>query len=225
MLIDLMLLLVLAAVVFWAVRRGFFATVLRLGAWIVSLAVSRVLGEALSAPLYNAFAAQPARRMVEANIGQAMDGSQAAQYAQQVIAELPDALSQLAERVGGVAPEQLIENLDAQQFTAANAAYVIEQSIIAPIGTAIIQLALTLLLFVVLLVAARLICRRLERVRKLPVLRQADKILGGALGAVKGVLLLFVLVLVLQAAAALSQEGSAFAQMVDGSWIVRALSF
>ena len=223
MLLDLILLAVFAAVVLWAARRGFFVAVLGLGAWIVSIAVAQVLGTALAQPLYNAFAAGPARRMIEANIDQAIESHEAAQYAQRILAELPQALSQLAQRVGGVTPDSLIENLGEQQFTAANAAELLEQSIVAPIGIAIIRLGLTLLLFVLLLFVSRLVIHKLERVRSLPVLKQADSILGAALGIVKGGLLLYVLALVLQAAAALSQTDSAFAGAVDASRIIALL--
>jgi len=224
-LLDFILFVIFAAVVVWAAKRGFFATALRLGAWIVSIAVARVLGSALAPPLYEALAAQPIRRMIESNIDGAVNSSQAAQYARQLIADLPDALSQLAARVGGVTADSLIDNLDTQQFTAANAAQLLEQSIIAPIGIAVIRLALSLLLFVLLLFVTRLILGKLEKIRRLPLLKQADSLLGAALGLVKGVLLLLILVLVLRAAAALSQEGSVFAEMVDASRIVSLLSF
>jgi len=225
MLLDSILLGIFIAVALWAARRGFFVTVLRLGAWIVSIAVARVLGGMFAPPLYEAFAARPVRRMIEENIDGAVNSSQAAQYARQLIADLPDALSQLAQRVGGITPDALIDNLDTQQFTTANAAQLLEQSIIAPIGIAVIRMVLSLLLFTALLFATRLIIRRLEKVRRLPLLKQADRLLGAALGLVKGALLLFILVLALQAAAAFSQEGSAFAEMVDSSRIVSLLSF
>jgi len=223
--LDLILLCILAVVVLWAARRGFFATVLRLGAWLVSIAVAQVLSQMLAPTIYGAFVAAPARRMIESNLDQAIDGSQAAQYAQQVIAELPGAVAQLARRVGGVEPAVLIENLNDQRFTTQNAAYLLEQSIIAPIGVAVIRLLLSLVIFVALLFVARIICRKLESVRELPVLRQADGLLGAALGLVKGVLLLVVLSLVLQAAAALGQYDSAFAQAVDASRVVALLSW
>jgi len=224
-LLDVILLAIFAFVVFWAARRGFFVTVLRLGAWIVSIAVAQVLGNALAQPLYNTFAAEPARRMIAANLDQAIESHEAAQYAQRILADLPQALSQLAERVGGVAPDALIDNLSEHQFTTQNAAQLLEQSIIAPIATAIIRLGITLLVFIVLLFVCRLIIYKLEHVRRLPLLKQADGILGAALGIIKGGLLLFMLVLVLQAAAALSQPHSLFAQTVDASFIVRLLSF
>jgi len=224
MIIDIGLLLVFALVVFFAARRGFFVTLLRLGAWVVAVVAARVLGDALAQPLYNAFAAEPARRMIEQNIGAAIDGSQAAQYAGQVIADLPDALSRLAARVGGITPEYLLENLDAQQFSTENAAYVLEQSIVAPIGIAVIGFLLTIVLFIALLALCRLLVRWLEGLRKLPVLKQADGILGAVMGIIKGVVFVFIAVLVLQLIAAMSPADAVLVTMVDSSRIVAFLS-
>ena len=223
MIFDILLLVLFCLVVFFAARRGFLVMALRLAAWVVAFALSRVLSNVLAEPLYNAFVAEPARRMVESNIGQAVDGSQAVYTAQQVIADLPDALSQLAARVGGITPEYLLDNLDTQQFTE-NAVYAIERSIIAPIAIAVISFALLIVLFIALLIVCRLIARKLEGLRELPLLRQADWLLGAALGLVKGVLLLIIVALALQAAAALSQEDSTFARMIDASLIITFLS-
>jgi len=216
--LDLILLAVLLLVVFFAWRRGFFVTVLRLGAWIVSIAVAGVLSNALAAPLYETLLSGWARGLIERNLDGALSNLGAAQYAQNVIADLPDAVSRLAARLGGLTPESLAAGLDANKFTAANAAQMLEQSIVAPVGIALCRFAVALLLFFVLMLITRLITRRLEKIRKLPILKQADRILGAALGLVKGALLLFVLVLALLAAAALA-EGTAFAELVDSSRI------
>ena len=219
MILDLILLLVFFAMVFFAWRRGFFVTVLRLGAWIVSIAAAGALSSALAAPVYEAFIAGPARRMIETQIDHTISSSDTAQYVQGVIAELPDALSQLAARVGGISLDSLIANLDTQRFTAANAAQLLEQSIVAPIGTAVARFALAIVVFLLLMLVTRFLLRRLEKIRKLPVLKQADRIMGAALGVIKGALLLLVLTLALRAAAALA-EGSNFAELVDTSRIV-----
>ncbi|MCL2545532.1 MAG: CvpA family protein, partial [Clostridia bacterium] len=104
--IDALLVLAFALVVWMAARRGFLRTVLQLGAWILSIAVAGALSAALAPPIYEAFFAGPARLLIERNIGAAVEGSQAAQYAQQVIEELPEAVRQLAG-VAGVSTEGL----------------------------------------------------------------------------------------------------------------------
>jgi len=222
--LDLILLAIVLVVALLAWRRGFFVTVLRLGAWIVSIAVAGALSNALARPIYEAFFAGPAQNMIEQRLGGALNASQAAQAAGQVIAELPAAVSQLAARLGGISTESLVAGLDARQWSTANASQLLEQSIVAPIGTAVVRFALALLVFALLMLITRLLCRQLEKLRKLPLLKKADGILGAALGLVKGVLLLFVLALLLRAAAALA-EGTAFAEAVDSSRVVALLDF
>ncbi|MCL2300404.1 MAG: CvpA family protein, partial [Firmicutes bacterium] len=108
--IDLLLILAFAFMVLMAARRGFFRTVLQLAAWVVSIALAGVLSAALAGPVYEAFFAAPARLLIEQNIGAAVDSSQAAQIAQQVIGELPEAVRQLAG-VAGISMEGLVGNL------------------------------------------------------------------------------------------------------------------
>jgi len=219
--IDLLLVLAFALVVLAAARRGFFKTVLRLAAWIVSIAVAGVLSAALAPPIYEAFFAGPARALIEQSIGAAVESSQAAQAAQKVIEELPEALRQLAD-FAGVSTRELIGNLQSN-FSAANAASLLEQSVVAPIATAVIRLCVCLALFVLLIIALRFACHWLEKLREVPVLKQTDWILGAALGAVKGVLLVFVLALLLRAAAAVS-TGESFPLAVENSRIANLTS-
>ncbi|MCL1952774.1 MAG: CvpA family protein [Oscillospiraceae bacterium] len=214
--IDLLLALLFALAVFMAARRGFFRTVLQLGAWVASIALAGALGAALAQPVYEGFFAAPARALIEQNIGAAVDSSQAAQYAQKVITELPAAVQQLAG-VAGVSTEGLIDNLQ-EGFTTADAAALIEQSVVAPIAVAVIRFAMCLGLFALLLLVLRLLARKLGKVRDIPVFKQADWILGAALGIVKGVLLVLVVALALRAAAAMN-DGGAFALAVEKSRI------
>ncbi|MDR2686836.1 MAG: CvpA family protein [Oscillospiraceae bacterium] len=219
--IDLLLALLFAVAVLAAARRGFFKTVLRLGAWILSVVLAGSLSAALAPPAYEAFAAKAARALIEQQIDTAVSGSQAAQAAQEVIGELPEAVRHLAD-FAGVPTEGLIDNLRSN-FSAANAAALLEQSVVAPIATAVIRLVICLALFVLLVTALRFLCRWLEKLRKVPVLKQADWMLGAALGLVKGALLVFVAALLLRAAAALG-SGGPFALAVENSRIANLTS-
>ena len=178
----------------------------------------------LAQPLYVAFGQGLARRFIEENIGQAVESSQAAQYAQEVIAGLPQALARLAQ-MAGISTQGLIDNLQAHQFSAGGAAQLLEETIVAPLAIAAIRILLSLVLFTLLLFVTRLIGRKIAKLRKLPVLKQADRLLGAALGLIKGALLVSVLALVLRAAAALALGGPDFARAVEGSYIVGALEW
>ena len=219
--IDLLLVLIFVFAVLAAARRGFFKTVLRLGAWIVSVVLAGSLSAALAPPAYEAFAARPARALIEQQIDAAVSGSQAAQAAQQVIAELPEAVRQLAD-FAGVPTEGLIDNLQSN-FSTEGAAALLEQSVVAPIATAVIRLVICLALFVLLVILLRVACHWLEKLRKVPVLKQTDWILGAALGVIKGALLVFVAALLLRAWGAVSANEN-FVLAVEGSRIASLTS-
>jgi len=218
--IDLILVALWGVMVFWAMKRGFFSTALTLVAWVASLALAGVLSSALAAPLYEAFFANSARAIIESNIDAAIQSSEAALYAQRVITELPDALQRLAQ-MAGISIEDLIGNLNGQAFTSASAAELLEQTIVAPIAVSAFRIILSIVLFAVLFFAARMIVRQVAKLRKLPVLKQADQLLGAGLGFIKGALLVFVLALALQAAAALHIGGDAFAEAAEQSILIR----
>ena len=222
--LDLILLLLWGLVILLAARRGFFVVALQLVAWIVSITLAGMFSAPLAQPLYEAFAQGAARRFIEGNIDQAVQGSQAAQYAQEVLAGLPQSLARLAQ-MAGISTQGLIDNLQARQFSAANAAQLLEETIVAPLAIAAIRILLSLVLFTLLLFVTRLIGRKIAKLRRLPVLKQADRLLGAALGLVKGALLLFVLVLLLRAAVALELGGPDFAAGVEGSYIVSVLEW
>ena len=223
--LDALLVALFVTVVAWAVHKGFFPSALQLLAWVASVAIAGALSSALAGPIYEAFAARPVRRTIEASLDNAVNSSQAAQAARQVISDLPEALTALASRFGGIETDQLVSNLDKNQFNAANAAELLETSIVAPIGTAVVRVILSLIVFTLLLTATRLIVRKVAKLRKLPVLKQADRILGAVLGLVKASLLLFVVSLALQAAAAMEWGGPDFAQSVETSRCIALFSW
>ncbi len=217
--IDCLLVLIGIVTVWAAARRGFFITVLRLAAWVISIALAGIISAAFAEPIYQAFFAAPVRGLIEQNIGNAVDSSQMLQYAQQMLTELPDAVKQLAA-MSGLSSQSLLGNLHENQFTTSNAASLLEQSIAAPACIAAIRIIIALAVFVILLFVLQLVARKLSRIRKIPVFKQTDWILGAVLGVIKALLLIFVLCLLLRAVAAVHIGGESFVAAVENSRIV-----
>jgi len=222
--IDLALALIWAAVIVFAAYRGFLRSALQVAAWLLSIVLAGVLSSMLAGPFYETFVRGAALRMIEGNIDQAIQSSQMAQAAHEILAQLPESLSALAQ-MAGISTADLIANLQAHQVSAANAAQMLEQTIVAPIATAVIRLLLALVLFIVLLVVTRLLGRKVAKLAKLPLIKQTDRILGGVLGLLKGALLLFALALALRAAAALGFGGAVFAGGVEDSYLVNVMEW
>lgn len=224
MLLDIALLVLFVAVVLWSARRGLITTALRVAAWVVSFVLARMLGSFLAQPLYHAIAAPPIRNAIAENLDPVMQND-AVQGAQQLLVNIPNFFLQLAQRTSGVTEEYLLANAATQSLDAQSAAYALEQSVIAPIGVAVFQVVLTLIGFAALMLVCRLVVNKLAKVRKLPVIKQFDGLLGGAAGLLKGALLVAVVVLVVQLVAALANQDGAFVQQVDSSMVVSWLSW
>ena len=195
--IDGILLLIFALIVFLAMKRGFLKVVLSLACWVFSLLIAGAVSVAVARPVYDAVAARPVRSMIATNIDEAASGSDAAQYAAKVLGELPNSLRELAD-YSGLPAEDLLARLDAMPKDSQTAAELLETAIVAPMAIMAIRLLLSIIIFVVLLIITRLIASQLEKAGKLPVIKQANKVLGAALGVVKGLVVLFVLCLLLR---------------------------
>jgi len=224
LLLDIALFVLFVAVVLWSARRGLIVTALRVAAWVVSFVLSRMLGSWLAEPLYNAIAAPLARNAIADNLDQVMQGS-AVQGAQQVLTSIPNFFLQLAQRTGGVTEDYLLQSAAAQPFDVQSAAYALERSVVAPVGVAVFQVVLMLLGFAALMVICRVVVHQLAKVRKLPVLKQFDRLLGGVAGLLKGALLVAIVVLLVQLVAAFANQDGAFVQQVDNSILVSWLSW
>lgn len=86
----------------------------------------------------------------------------------------------------------------------------------------IAKLIIMVLCFLVFLFVLNLIARAVEKIFSLPVLKQANKVLGGAMGAVVGIILVVILSVTLQISARLVYN-TQYVTMVKNSVIVQAI--
>ncbi|MDR2526231.1 MAG: CvpA family protein [Oscillospiraceae bacterium] len=200
LLLDGALLLAFVIVLARTVKRGFLASLLSIACWVLSLVCAGAMSAALAQPMYEGFVARPAQSAIEAKMTETVSGAEIAVFAEKTLAELPAALRELAD-FSGVSLDSLSANLDAAKSSKAqNAAELLQREIVAPVATAAIRWGLSIILFCLLLALSRLVARRLEKVGKLPVLKQVNWLLGVALGLLKGLLVVFVLALLLRVA-------------------------
>jgi uncharacterized membrane protein required for colicin V production len=222
--LDVALLAVFALVLVHAIRKGFVASILSVAAWVVSLLLSGFVSAQLAQPIYESFVQDSVRGAIEQKLDATVQVSELADYGGRLLDELPDALKDLAAFTG-ISLESLFAKLPNKTLRMADAAKALEQTIVAPMALAAIRWGVSILLFALLLFVTRLIARKLSKITKLPVLKQADRLLGAALGLLKGLLVVGVLALLLRAAASLLPESSDFAAAVQESRIVQWLGF
>ena len=122
--------------------------------------------------------------------------------------EIPEQLLSLAESLGIDVDTKL--SVDASKDVDAilsNAADTIVDDIAAPIVTKLVWIICFIILFVLISIAIKFIASALNLVAKLPILKSANKLLGGVVGLVEGVLLAIVICLAISTLLKFSSEG------------------
>lgn len=129
----------------------------------------------------------------------------------------------LAGMIGGEQQAQIVEN------TVTDSAYGVSQLLVTALGPAIVNLlmiVLAIVLFILLLIVVRLLLRVLDKVAKVPILKQANAILGFFFGFGKGILLVWLLCSLVAVILPLWGESTAvwLQSAKDGSYLFRGLS-
>ncbi len=219
--VDLLLLCVFVLIVGLGAYKGFVKTALTMLSFLLSLFIAGLLSSAAAPVLYDNFVEKPALELVTKRIDQTVDVDLTAKQARQIISDLPDAIAPLAEAVG-VDLKELEKSIDSKKVSSESIAQQLTQAVIEPIAIPVLKAISFILLLILCSVILRIVVELIDKFAKLPVLKTANHILGGALGAVKGLLFLLVLCTALHLATSISST-SLFTKAVDSSVIVRYL--
>ncbi len=202
--LDLILLGVFALLVFLGWKRGFTESVLRCGRLIIAIAITLTCGSAFSSFLDRIWIHPAVYARVHPKF---MDMAAAAE----------GRVDALVDQIPALFRPYL--DLDAPDVTAdlnglaTRWADSVSHGISGILSSVVGYILLFILAFVLLSVATLI----LRRITSLPVIRTADKLLGMALGAVSGLLLVILVSVVLGAALAVTGQGD----IVEGSFMLR----
>ena len=187
MISGFIIILVVALLIVWGVRRGIAATLMNLLALAAAGITANLLSSALAHGIYNAFFKASVTQSIRDMITQGGE-----EYASQ------NSLDSLPGAIRGILGFFLsVFGLDNNHLQSRIATSTIEtdqvvNSIEKPIGELavfVISLILLIVLFIVLLIVFKLLARPAMRAFNLPVVRQVNMIFGGLIGAVEGIVL------------------------------------
>ncbi|MFR1434667.1 MAG: CvpA family protein [Acutalibacteraceae bacterium] len=127
---------------------------------------------------------------------------------------------------GAGSAEEIAAHLGGVVGTTADAvADALVNNVFRPVGVLLIRMVSFLLLFIVLMIIAHFLANLISKVFRLPLLRQADGLLGALLGAVEGVILGLVAVTVMQMMAASTTENALISQQdIESTVLVSAVA-
>lgn len=194
MVLDLAVAACVVIAVVAGVKRGFIKSVIGLVGLIAAVVLAAMLTGPLAQTIYVSAFEAPLTEAVEAAVANATENvaSTLTEQVENVTAGLPEVLQALLLTDTSFG-ETAGEAVPSEQLTA------VFMEILEPLCVTAVQIVVFLLLFILLLIAVKLLGGVVDKVfSSLPVIKQANGLLGGVVGAAQGLLLVFVLCFALE---------------------------
>lgn len=187
--LDVILVTIFAAFVFTAAKKGFMHTLLELLAVIVALALSYQFSPVVAQATYDEIVEKSLVEAVETQIDETVNVSSVTTQAEVLLDSIPGFMASFASSAG-VDLDEIKTQISSEKFSSANLAIELVDKIAKPIAVGALTAILFLLLSVVLIFLLKWIAGLLAKLFKLPLIGTVNKVLGGVLGACKGVLVI-----------------------------------
>lgn len=218
--LDVILVTIFAAFVFTAAKKGFMRTLLELLAVIVALALSYQFSPVVAQATYDEIVEKSLVEAVETQIDETVNVSSVTTQAEVLLDSIPGFMASFASSAG-VDLDEIKTQISSEKFSSANLAIELVDKIAKPIAVGALTVIFFLLLSVVLIFVLKWIAGLLAKLFKLPLIGTVNKVLGGVLGACKGVLVIVFICTFLDILFA--NGDSEISDMVNNSYVVGLL--
>lgn len=220
--IDLISLAIVGIVVFISVKNGFFKTLFDLVAYIFAIAAAKNISPLLAKGAFDTFI----RGGAEEYLGSALSGistEQLPEQADKIIATVPEGLRGLLDVIG-FTEEKISEQISSIEISSQDIVSDIMNKVVEPIGVGVLQFIIFVILGIALLIVAKIIVRLLNSiVKRLPVIKRFNSLLGGVVGFIKGSVLAVVFAGILGIIASTS-DNAALIDAASNSIIINSLT-
>ncbi len=218
--LDVILLAIFVAFILVAAKKGFVLTFLELIAVVVALIVSYQLSPVVAQATYDKVVEPKIIETVEQKIDETVDISATSEQATVIIDSIPKFMVKYAASVG-VDTEEIKEKISSEELSSENIAIQLTQRIAQPIAIGALTVIFFLLISAVLLFVLRLLAQLLSKSIKIPIMKKTNSVLGGVIGACKGLLVVIFICTILDFLFS-GSEGE-IAEIVNKSYIMGML--
>lgn len=215
--LDIIFAAVFVLCIFTGYKRGFVKSLTDLVSNLIAVLAARIISVKLAPGIFSAYFEESIYGTIKEKIAPVGDGI--TQQAQEALSVIPDGFLSVA----GIDKSEVIGSLSEQVNSGgADVADALMTNIFLPIGTFILRIIIFVIAFVLCLLVMKLISMVLNKLAKLPVLKQANKAFGFVFGAVKGIIIVAVLCIICQIAAGFIGNET-FVSAVSNSLLVSTL--
>lgn len=190
--VDIIIAVIFGAIVISSIRKGFFKSLFELAGTLISLAISRVLSESFARVAFDSFIRKGAETYLEKALGSVGTKDYALQ-AQETLNSIPEALNGIMSLMG-IDKELILEKIQGADLGGNNMVESLMSGVVEPVGTAIVQFILFIILTVVVGFALKFVVRLLDGIiKKLPAVKQLNTTLGAVFGVLRGVIVVAII--------------------------------
>lgn len=212
MLADIIIVAIIILFIIIGVRRGIARTILGIVGLFVTYAVAGGLSKWLSPLIYNSFLEQT----VTENVNNYMSSYGFDYLIDNSISALPEWIRWIVSLFGG-SSENVVQYVSQSVSSAqTNATQAVTQTL-ESLAVSALQIVLMIVLFIIVYIIVRKLIRLVSKVFKAPVLRQVNGFFGGVLGAVNGLLIVWIAVNVFCLIAQMTGNDIISSELIDGT--------
>ncbi len=183
--LDIILVVIFAAFIFTAVKKGFVLSLLEFVAVILAFVSAYSFSPKVAEAAYDGFVKDATIKAIETQIDENVSLTETSIQTQVIIESIPDYMVSFAEFVG-ISVDDIKESVANSQITSENIATELVEKIAQPIILGALTALSFVILAIVLMFALKFLAKIVAKIFKLPILKTLNKTLGGILGACKG---------------------------------------
>lgn len=189
--IDIILIAVFAFIVAFAVKKGFAKIALNLAATVLSYITAYIFGKPAAELLYD----KAVRAIIEKALAERIEKSSAGDILTQtkgIIEALPEGLMKLAEKIGFNATAA-VESISNTDVSAKGISAAVTESVLKPMIVVLLTVLCSIIIFILASIIFGFLAKLINKVFKMPLVKNVNRFLGGVVGIIQGVIILFVI--------------------------------
>lgn len=183
--IDIILVVIFAAFVVTAVKKGFVLSLLEFAAVILAFVLAYNFSPKVANAAYDGFVKEATIKTIETHIEENISLKETSTQTQLLLDSIPEYMVSVADFMG-VSVNDIKQNVANSSFTSENIATELVEKIAQPIIIGALTALSFVVLAIVLLFVLKFLAKIVAKIFRLPLIKNVNQILGGVLGACKG---------------------------------------
>lgn len=204
---DILILLPVIIKTVRGVRRGFVRSIISMLIVLASLACASVLSAPTAEFAYDKVVGGIVTKKVEEAMPEGFDGNSAKEIVRQTAEMLPPFIEEQLGKSFDISINEIADKVSKEDLSKEATAEKITETVIRPFAVSILKVIAYLIIFILCRAVLDHFTRPLRESKKLPVLKSADKLLGGVMGLVSGAALSLLVCMLLKGVGAMLTEG------------------